>query len=167
MNALKRIFLGASIFAAAAGATLVSGCEEDACLDLKCLNGGSCADGFCRCPTGYEGAECEIRSADRFIGVFAGIQKCDDLPNLADTVEVFLKASPITVGVVRYSDTTDTLTGTVKGYEITFPEFTTDRYGVIRLTDQNLTFYEENVNGTDVDSGNYICTFVGNKVDVD
>lgn len=34
-------------------------CTVDKCDNLVCLNGGSCTDGVCKCPTGYSGVLCE------------------------------------------------------------------------------------------------------------
>lgn len=36
----------------------LSGCG-DPCKDVACLNGGSCVEGDCVCPTGYSGINCE------------------------------------------------------------------------------------------------------------
>lgn len=36
------------------------GVEEDACLTLDCVNGGTCISGGCACPDGYEGEDCSI-----------------------------------------------------------------------------------------------------------
>lgn len=40
-----------------------SGCQKeptDPCDNITCLNGGSCVNGTCECPTGYEGADCRL-----------------------------------------------------------------------------------------------------------
>ena len=36
------------------------GSEDDACLTLTCLNDGTCVNGACACPEGYEGEDCSI-----------------------------------------------------------------------------------------------------------
>lgn len=36
----------------------LSSCSGDPCEDVVCLNGGSCANGECVCPDGFEGADC-------------------------------------------------------------------------------------------------------------
>lgn len=39
--------------------TLLSACKkDDLCENIVCLNGGSCVNGSCNCPTGYTGADC-------------------------------------------------------------------------------------------------------------
>jgi hypothetical protein len=73
---------------------LVSSCEKDPCTELSCRNGGTCSDGYCQCPTGYEGAECDITSASRFVGKYAGSLRCNNFPIQADTVTIQLVKEP-------------------------------------------------------------------------
>lgn len=46
-------------------------CERDdaalGCDTLKCLNFGVCQKGVCSCPTGYDGYDCGVALADKFI----------------------------------------------------------------------------------------------------
>ena len=32
--------------------------QQDPCANIKCLNGGTCANGLCNCPNGYSGSDC-------------------------------------------------------------------------------------------------------------
>jgi len=59
MKLLKYTLLPALFFIGIASSVLYTSCEKDYCTLLKCKNGGSCAEGFCRCKSGYEGTECE------------------------------------------------------------------------------------------------------------
>lgn len=43
---------------------LVSGCNQSACTDVNCLNGGECNHGSCVCPEGYSGEYCENEGED-------------------------------------------------------------------------------------------------------
>jgi hypothetical protein len=37
----------------------ISACKkDDPCENITCLNGGTCANGSCNCPTGYSGSDC-------------------------------------------------------------------------------------------------------------
>jgi hypothetical protein len=38
---------------------LISSCKKDPCESTVCFNGGVCNEGFCDCPTGYSGPQCE------------------------------------------------------------------------------------------------------------
>lgn len=46
------------------------------CVNVICLNGGACQDGRCVCPAGFEGAQCEVKSVEKFIGSYAGFDEC-------------------------------------------------------------------------------------------
>ena len=45
-------------------ATFYSACQKDPCKDVSCLNGGTCEDGLCKCPTGWVGANCETSKCE-------------------------------------------------------------------------------------------------------
>lgn len=42
--------------------TGLSSCKEDKCDSQYCLNGGTCVEGDCKCPTGYSGEHCENKA---------------------------------------------------------------------------------------------------------
>lgn len=48
-------------------------CKRDdstmGCDTLKCLNWGACIDGKCTCPAGYDGYDCSIVLAEKFIDI--------------------------------------------------------------------------------------------------
>ena len=46
------------------------------CNNVICLNGGTCSDGLCNCPVGYEGNKCETRWSDKFIGNYQAQDEC-------------------------------------------------------------------------------------------
>ena len=46
------------------------------CKDVICLNGGSCNDGSCTCPIGFEGEKCETRSVNKFLGSYEAFDDC-------------------------------------------------------------------------------------------
>ncbi|MCK9302927.1 MAG: calcium-binding EGF-like domain-containing protein [Bacteroidales bacterium] len=54
----------------------VVGCK-DACKNVNCLNGGTCADGTCNCAEYYEGTNCEnawnVKFAGDWVGTIEGI----------------------------------------------------------------------------------------------
>ncbi len=94
MKNWKSLLVTVFSFFAITGMVLFNSCVKDPCSELSCRNGGSCSDGYCQCPTGYEGSECEITSASRFVGKWAGSTRCNNFPIQADTVTVDLKLAP-------------------------------------------------------------------------
>lgn len=170
MKIWKTTLIAAFAFFGITSTVLYTSCERDACLDLKCRNGGSCAEGFCRCKTGYEGAECEISAADKFLGRYIGERTCTGSP-LSDTIEIFLDQYPDKVKMVQYSRIADTLSGTVKeydtdGYAISFSEYSRDNYrrystGKLFLDQRKLSVYNEFTEDITVSTGKEVCNFLG------
>ena len=46
------------IFALLLATAAMTSCKKDPCDKVACLNGGTCANGICNCPTGYTGSNC-------------------------------------------------------------------------------------------------------------
>jgi hypothetical protein len=55
---------------------LVLSCEQGSCENITCLNGGTCRDGRCQCPVGFEGVRCETKWTDRWIGTYTVDDRC-------------------------------------------------------------------------------------------
>ena len=66
MKNLKSILFASLLSIGTFAAVLVSSCNPDKCADIICVNGGSCADGNCSCPSGYEGTLCETETRAKF-----------------------------------------------------------------------------------------------------
>ncbi len=125
MKQFKHGFVALMAVLGVSSTLLYTSCEKDSCVNLSCQNGGTCADNFCRCKTGYEGAECEIKLTSRFIGKWSGLYRCsiesatDSLaPTMRDTLTIFQVAEPDRVGLVFRRMKTDTLYGTAISNEI-------------------------------------------------
>jgi hypothetical protein len=144
---------------------LYTSCEKDSCADLVCKNGGSCAEGFCRCQTGYEGTQCEIQTATKFLGTFIGNYTCPATTPLVDTVDIWLTQAPNKVNLVEHGHITDTIAGTVNGTELTFAEQTgnnSTKYTRAEMLANKLTVYIEEV--INVSTGEKkTCNFIGFK----
>lgn len=113
MNFWKTSLITALAFVGIGSAVVFSACEEDACLKLKCRNGGACTDGLCRCPSGYEGSECEYDAASKFVGHYYGDTKCGTQPPAYDSTYIFEAKKPNVLGVVVYYNRLDTIQATV------------------------------------------------------
>ena len=50
--------------------------KDDPCDGIDCQNGGSCSDGSCSCPTGYEGSLCETKASAKFVGTYKLNESC-------------------------------------------------------------------------------------------
>ncbi len=59
MKLTRSIIATAIITLLAMGAVLYTSCTKDRCAKLACQNGGACVNGYCSCPTGFEGDHCE------------------------------------------------------------------------------------------------------------
>jgi len=55
---------------------LVLSCEQGSCENITCLNGGTCRNGRCQCPVGFEGVRCETKWTDRWIGSYTVDDRC-------------------------------------------------------------------------------------------
>lgn len=164
MKFWKSIFLSACAFIAVASTVTYTSCEKDSCNDLKCKNGGSCAEGFCRCKTGYEGAECELKIADRFLGTYVGYNHCNSDPALVDTLDVFLKSEPNVLEFARRSDVSSRYSGVASGYYIVVDDIVSgsDRTHVTAVVDiAEMTVHVEKYQGATRKS---VCDFVGYRI---
>ena len=62
MNTVKKIraiLIAATLAFAAFSAVLYSSCQKNPTCSSVCLNGSSCANGVCRCLSGYYGSQCQ------------------------------------------------------------------------------------------------------------
>jgi len=60
---MKKLFFGLIAVAALS----FTSCKDE-CKDVTCSNGGSCTEGICECPSGYEGTNCETSWSSAFAG---------------------------------------------------------------------------------------------------
>ena len=162
MKFWKSIFLSAAAFVAVATTVTFTSCEKDSCTDLKCKNGGACSEGFCRCKTGYEGAECELKISDRFLGTYVGYNHCNGDPALVDTVDVYFEREPNVLSLYRRANPGTVMTGTASGYEILIDDVTSGsnrRHVTVVLDTKEITVHVENYTG----STSLVCNFIGSK----
>ena len=59
----------------------ITGCQQDPCEAVACQNGGTCQEGVCNCPEGFEGDNCEVFDGLQFLGTYSGnYAGCFDVP---------------------------------------------------------------------------------------
>ena len=71
MNKIKSILSAVVLTLGVFGIVSYSSCskkENNPCDAVTCQNGGTCNDGKCQCPAGYEGASCETKTINKFVG---------------------------------------------------------------------------------------------------
>jgi len=141
MKFWKITILTSLLFAAAVTAIVYSSCTKDACDNVNCLNGGSCGNGICNCPTGYEGAECQILSVSRFVGIYAGDISCNNQQQVIDSAFITAdNANPDYVYVTLNSILPKVLHGYVSDNTNTYSIIVTNNDSF--SYDPNTLFYE-------------------------
>jgi hypothetical protein len=151
MKRLKLVALSAFSFLAII-AIVFSSCEKQdvnygpttfykPCEDVICLNGGTCHDGDCNCPVGFEGTKCGIRSIDKFIGNYSAFDEC------------FMNAQESYVAEIQ-SDFTPITELTLKGFSPTFCPNDLTAYITTSSTNFNIPFQQT--------CGNYYVSGEGN-----
>ncbi len=61
---LRSVLLSSALTIGLFGVVTYSSCVKDECENVSCLNGGSCKDGVCKCPSGYTGSNCGTRTCE-------------------------------------------------------------------------------------------------------
>lgn len=92
MKSWKITLVTSLIFMAVVSVIVYSSCVKNACDNVTCLNGGSCGNGVCRCPTGYEDPQCQTLSINRYLGAYAGYTSCNGAQQVIDSA--FITAAP-------------------------------------------------------------------------
>src|SRR5690606_38981213 len=148
MKLWKHTLITAFAFLGISSTVLYTSCEKDSCADLKCQNRGTCVEGFCRCPSGYEGTECETEAAEKFLGRFIGFYTCPESSPMVDTVDIWKFQAPDQIRLVLRSRIQDTLAGTVNGQNLIFSNQTGDnylKYTKAEVLGDKLTVFSEEV----------------------
>lgn len=73
---LSKLFFFVAIVSVAS--FVFTGCTDDPCADIVCLNGGDCNEdtGVCDCPAGYDGDDCSERAVLKFLGNWNATDVC-------------------------------------------------------------------------------------------
>jgi len=103
--------------------------KKDACEDVVCKNNGTCVDGSCKCPTGYEGVDCGQTSAAKFTGLWAATDVCPISTRTGTDLKYHVtistsNADPMQVDVKGIGATDYTFSATANGKTLTIDEQT-------------------------------------------
>lgn len=129
-----------SVFLLAITSTFVfTACEQDKCNGVTCNNGGSCNEGICKCPTGFEDPTCSTLTRTRYIGYYPGYSSCNNGAEIIDTVFIAIDnpKQNTTVKAWESIHPTDTLHGYVSSNETTYQMFLNS----ITYTNYNKSFH--------------------------
>jgi hypothetical protein len=113
MKFWKHTLLTTVAFLGIAFSLIYSSCADDSCTKLKCRNQGTCANEKCKCPTGYEGTQCELLAGDRFRGLYHGITQINQEPPFIDSAVITVEKYPNVIKFKRYSRSEDIIIGTI------------------------------------------------------
>jgi hypothetical protein len=153
MKFWKVSLLTTVLFFALGITVLYTACEKDACNNVTCYNGGSCGNGYCHCPTGYENTQCQDKAVTRYLGVYAGYITCNNGAEVIDTA--FIYADSTNANTINYvwikwkSELPTILHGYVyfneSVYSIVVPNVVADNYlKIYTITLQNWGNQENN-----------------------
>ncbi len=181
MKFWKITLLTSLVFAAVITATVYSSCVKDACDNVTCYNGGSCGNGICKCPTGYEGPQCQTLSITRYLGTYGGFTSCNNTQQVIDSAFITADGeAKNTVAVQMNSISPKILHGYVNSNQSTYSIIVTNNdssllgsifyekiYTITLQSDNKLTIYsyEDNIfpTASGPDTITNKCTFVGFK----
>ncbi len=135
MKKIKNIALSALLTIGAFGAVTYTSCTKDQCKDVVCANSGTCLNGICSCPSGFEGNLCQTLSVTKFVKVWNATDVINGT-NLVYTVAIGSGINP-TSAIISNSFSDDffsnTINATVDGNFITIPDQKPDANGDYRV----------------------------------
>ena len=169
MKFLKPALFTTLLFAVLISTVVYTSCEKNACNNVVCYNGGSCAMGTCKCPTGFENYQCQNRTTDRFKGTYVGYTKCDNLAPIIDTVVISPDGMPLNQVTVRVKSLKPkVLVGYISNNESTYSIVVTNNdstatyariYGITLQDNKNLSIHAYDLTYLNYDSSINKCTF--------
>jgi hypothetical protein len=84
------------------------------CKNVVCYNGGTCKDGLCVCPIGYEGTDCQSQWNTRYAGNYDAYDECTPGLNYAvNIVGLVNNAAGISINNISSTCPTQSLTANI------------------------------------------------------
>jgi hypothetical protein len=158
MKLWKHTLISALAFFSVCTMVVYSACDRDSCLTLKCSHNAPCVNGFCQCPTGYEGTQCEKRVLDRYVGTYIGNTQCNGAPPVIDTLWVTPITNPNVIDFRRYRDYEHVYHGVIDGDNV----IVTDSMNSTVKVTVNVNKITVNIENT-ANGQSSSCTFVGTR----
>lgn len=168
MKRIKSTLIKAFSFVILSSAIFLSSCTQDPCNDLNCQNGASCSDGHCVCAPGYEGAECDLLTADKFVGKYEGSLRCDQFPIDVKQIEIVLTEYPNVITLKMGAGNTSVLdmTGIAETPETHIETYVEELeatiHAYIRVDADRISVYLESISLNT--TNRQICRFNGLRV---
>lgn len=121
MKPIKTVLLSGFLTLGAFSLIAYTSCtkkDKDKCDGVVCQHNGTCVDGTCKCPTGYEGPNCETLSALKYAGFWGATDDCNIGDRTGAELEYFITISPnnsdpLKVDVKGVANTDYTLSATL------------------------------------------------------
>lgn len=124
MKQLKVVFSTVAFFILVATGVVFNACTKDPCAKMTCNNNGVCRDGRCKCPVGFEGPYCDIKTYEKFIGTYQGTYRCDGSVPLEKMIIIAPGDQPYTVSLYNVLLQNDALNAILDADKITIEEQT-------------------------------------------
>jgi hypothetical protein len=148
-------------------------CERNRCYTrgIDCQNGGTCFDGLCQCPSGFDGDSCQYAANKKFVSRFGGIYAPSNGVASDDTIVV--TPGPDNNSIVFYHTKRvpgTTFSAKIKNNDITIASFigpngyTYSGTGSLNKDIITLTMRSDTmIGGIPLPSKSFGYTFAGNR----
>ncbi len=121
MRNLTSMYIAFVLTCASLAGVLFTGCKkDDPCENVTCQNGGTCNNGSCSCPSGYEGSTCATEVRSKFIASYSVQENCSPGGNFNYVMTINSSATGVSNVVLNnFYGVGATVVGSVSGSSIT------------------------------------------------
>ncbi len=126
------------------------------CDDIVCQNGGTCLEGTCLCPDGYEGTLCESEVREKYLGAWSADLRCSE-NSYYPTVLVVEKGPDLDQLLITTFKNRITTTARFADNKFSFSKSgVTGEYEFLSDSEMNARLMFKNTNGGDLDCSGII-----------